>query len=103
MNDTLYSRIHGRYQKDTSDNESSSLSDGIAVYPNPARTTLYVEVPEEFTRLELYSLQGIRYLSREVRGTAQLELPVSDYPEGFYILKLIGASGEKTVKWLKTR
>lgn len=105
LNDTLYSRIDGRYPKggDSIANEREMPSGGVSVYPNPARTMLYVEVPEGFTRLELYSLQGIRYLSREVRGTTQLELPVSDYPDGIYILKLIGTSGEKTVKWLKTR
>ncbi|MDE5735693.1 MAG: T9SS type A sorting domain-containing protein, partial [Bacteroidales bacterium] len=103
LNDTLYSRIDGRYPKGPTANEGALLSDGVSVYPNPARTTLYVEVPERFSRLEVYSLQGIRYLSRDVRGATQLALPVSDYPEGFYILKLIGATDQKTVKWLKTR
>lgn len=101
LNDTLYSRIDGRYTRDA--NEREMLSGGISVYPNPARSTLYVEIPEGFTRLELYSLPGMLYLTRGVRGATRFELPVADYPDGFYILKLTGVSGEKTVKWLKTR
>ena len=55
------------------------------------------------SRLEIYSLHGKRYLNRTVSGGTQLEIPADGYPEGMYILRLSGMSGEKTVKWIKVR
>ncbi|MDE7149399.1 MAG: T9SS type A sorting domain-containing protein [Bacteroidales bacterium] len=101
LNDTLYSRIDGRYPKTA--NEDGMMAVVRLVYPNPARTVLYVEVPGGFTHLEIYSLQGRRYLNRPVTGVRRYEIPVTDYPEGVYVLKLSGEAGEKTVKWIKAQ
>ena len=104
-NDTLYSRIDGRYEKEipTISNEPETLAEQLILYPNPVRTTMYITVPQGFDRLEIYSLHGKRYLSRTVTGGTQLEIPADGYPEGMYILRLSGLSGEKTVKWIKVR
>ena len=100
-NDTLYSRIDGRY--DDSPNEPETLAEQLILYPNPVHTTMYITVPQGFDRLEIYSLHGKRYMSRTVSGGTQLEIPADGYPEGMYILRLSGLSGEKTVKWIKVR
>lgn len=101
LNDTLYGRIDGRYDKTA--NEDGRMAVTPLVYPNPARTVLYVEVPGGFTHLEIHSLHGIRYLQLTVPEAMRYEIPVADYPEGMYLLRLSGVSGEKTVKWIKTR
>lgn len=101
QNDTLYGRIDGRYDKTA--NEDGRMAVSPLVYPNPARTVLYVEVPAGFTHLEIHSLHGIRYLQLTVPEAMRYEIPVADYPEGMYLLRLSGVSGEKTVKWIKTR
>lgn len=102
-NDTLYSRIDGRYAGPGISNEPETLADRLILYPNPVHTTMYVTVPQGYSRLEIYSLHGKRYLSRTVSGGTQLEIPADGYPEGMYILRLSGISGEKTVKWIKVR
>lgn len=100
-NDTLYSRIDGRYNNPAI--ETETLADHLILYPNPVHTTMYISVPQGYDRLEIYALNGKRYLSRTVSGGTQLEIPADGYPEGMYILRLSGLSGEKTVKWIKVR
>lgn len=106
-NDTLYSRIDGRYAKTPQEpgtpNEPETLADQLILYPNPVRTTMYVKVPQGYDRLEIYALNGKRYLYRTVSGGTQLEIPADGYPEGLYILRLSGTAGQKTVKWIKVR
>ncbi|MDE5605932.1 MAG: T9SS type A sorting domain-containing protein [Bacteroidales bacterium] len=100
-NDTLYSRIDGRYTDIA--NEPETLAEQLILYPNPVHTTMHITVPQGYSRLEIYALNGKRYLNRTVSGGTQLEIPADGYPEGMYILKLSGMSGEKTVKWIKVR
>lgn len=104
-NDTLYSRIDGRYADTTPTiaNEPETLAERLILYPNPVHTTMHITVPQGYDRLEIYALNGRRYLSRTVSGGTQLEIPADGYPEGMYILRLSGLSGEKTVKWIKVR
>lgn len=101
LNDTLYSRIDGRYEKTA--NENVSPADGRLVYPNPAHDVLYVEVPNGFTHLAIYSMRGVHCLSRTVAAGLRCGIPVADFPEGLYVLRLSGTAGEKTIKWIKTR
>ncbi len=103
-NDTLYCRIDGRYKMDHSANETFEWRLADLIYPNPAREVLNVEVPQGFTRVEIYSLQGVCRMRQSVPvDGGRLEIPVYDYPSGLYILKLIGPHIEKTVKWIKVQ
>lgn len=102
-NDTLYSRIDGRYTDSTIANEPETLAERLILYPNPVHTTMYISVPQGYDRLEIYALNGRRYLYRTVSGGTQVEVTVDGYPEGIYILRLSGTAGQKTVKWIKVR
>lgn len=100
-NDTLYSRFDGIY--DTVMDNEAGLNRRVSLYPNPAREVLHVSLPAGFTHMEVYSSHGVRYDSRALDDVLQWTLPVADYPEGLYILRLTGPSGEIRVKWIKVR
>ena len=109
LNDTLFSRIDGRYQKkrDTTPTPNETFDEwnlADLIYPNPARSVLNVEVPQGFTQMAIYSLHGVCRMRQSVPSCGgRFEIPVYDYPSGLYILKLIGPHIEKTVKWIKAQ
>ena len=104
LNDTLFSRIDGRYQKNREANETFEWLLADLIYPNPARSVLNVEVPQGFTQMAIYSLHGVCRMRQSVpQAGGRFEIPVYDYPSGLYILKLIGPHIEKTVKWIKAQ
>jgi hypothetical protein len=64
-------------------------------YPNPANEYIYF-LPGNTVKAELYTVQGVSiatvYQSNEIRQE-YVQLPVSDYPSGAYLLRLSRADG----------
>lgn len=59
------------------------------IYPNPAKGTFYVEVPEE-VRLEVFSLSGLHVLdTRLAAGKHPVDLPAG----GMYVVRTTGKDG----------
>ena len=82
--------------------EESAPAGSLRVYPNPTRETLFVESTDVIFRAEVYSLGGIRLLERDFpqAGALQVELNVSRFAEGLYLLKVFGKNGVSTEKFL---
>jgi hypothetical protein len=72
----------------------------ITIYPNPANTHINIQmpdVPKQQIQYRLYNTQGL--LLSEVRSSEpQVQIPVSHFPEGIYILKIAGNSINKSRK-----
>ena len=82
--------------------EESAPAGSLRVYPNPTRETLFVESTDAIFRAEVYSLGGIRLLERDFpqTGALQVELNVSRFAEGLYLLKVFGKNGVSIEKFL---
>ena len=59
------------------------ISEGITVYPNPTSSTLFVEGAEGL--IQLFNLNGS--LLFEVQAQEKLQIDMSPYPSGRYLLK----------------
>lgn len=67
----------------------------LQVYPNPARTTLYVALPlKEDATAEVINAAG-KYVARHtLRVNASLHgIPLNSLPVGTYVLRIVGKSG----------
>ena len=72
----------------------------VLIYPNPARTTLYIQTENKgFETYRIYSLQG--QLLEE--SNFDSEISIQHHPPGFYFLQLMGKNGkmELTRKFVK--
>lgn len=74
---------------------------GLAVYPNPVRETLFVEVSDEHRNQELWlsivNLVGVRMTQRPV-SDGHAEVDVRRYPSGLYIVTVAGKGFRQTRK-----
>ncbi|NPD46846.1 Ig-like domain-containing protein [Lentimicrobium sp. S6] len=72
----------------------------VSIYPNPARTTLYIQTEnKDFETYRIYSLHG--QLLEE--SNYNIEISIQHLPPGFYFLQLMGKNGkmELTRKFVK--
>ncbi|NPD85133.1 T9SS type A sorting domain-containing protein [Lentimicrobium sp. L6] len=72
----------------------------VLIYPNPARTTLYIQTEnKDFETYRIYSLHG--QLLEESKFES--EISIQHLPPGFYFLQLMGKNGkvELTRKFVK--
>ena len=79
----------------------NSQSGVLKLYPNPARTTVHIQLPQQASgqhALELYDLAGLKVLVQNVpAGTLQIEADISTLASGIYILHY----GNETLKVVK--
>jgi hypothetical protein len=66
------------------------------VYPNPAGRLAHIrfnqETGEDITIQLFNNLGRLVYSKREPAGTYITDIPVEDYPDGLYILRLVGSN-----------
>jgi len=81
---------------------------GIKVYPQPAQTSLYIDMPADLTAgnytLQLFNTTGTEVLHTEIQhsgstATYQVSLPVN-IPTGLYLLKLGDSQADKLAEGL---
>jgi hypothetical protein len=69
---------------------------GFVIYPNPAaqsaRVKSIIPVTGDDIRIELYnSLGSLVYTGKILRGTDETEIPVGDFPDGVYMIRMISS------------
>lgn len=71
-----------------------SLDKDIKLYPNPSKSFLSVEIPENtgMQSMEIYTLQGQLVHTQNINDT-QLQVDVSNYAKGTYLVKLTNQQG----------
>lgn len=68
----------------------------VRIYPNPATSAVNIEMVQQFTSVEVYSMVGSLLYTGNVSGNL-LTLDVSNFERGVYFLKLINQhSGDQT-------
>ncbi|UFH54623.1 M4 family metallopeptidase [Spirosoma sp. KNUC1025] len=81
-----------------------ALADAVTIYPNPANTTLTVDLSgkETFESLSLRTLTGQTILQPNLRGRQKMAiLEVGHLPKGLYLLHIQTPTGTATKKVLK--
>ncbi len=79
-------------------------SDAVKLYPNPARTTLTIELPgtETLESLSLRTLTGATVMQLPIRARQRsATVEVSQLPKGIYLLKIQTPTGTATKKVMK--
>ena len=72
-------------------------SDGLRLYPNPVKDRLYIESNASIHHLSLVAANGVMLENRKWEGDA-LELDLSGYSKGVYLLRLVTDEGVITKK-----
>jgi len=85
-------------------NPSNILFDeelGVTVYPNPAKSNVFVKVEsEKIESVELYNVAGQKVYSQKVNRSSLLRINVKKLSKGLYFLKLRGLNNEEVVRKL---
>ena len=73
----------------------------VQVFPNPSNKFITIESKNEIiSELELFDLQG-RMLQNIKLNNISIQLDISNYQTGTYLLKIVSAEGSKTLKIIK--
>ncbi len=75
---------------------------GVKVYPNPANTTVYVDVnqADKSTKVLIYNLQG-QLIHTQAVSSRITPVNIADFTNGLYILKVESEKGVSTNKFIK--
>jgi len=75
--------------------EPKGRADGFVVYPNPASNAVDIAFDQATSsgcRIEVLSMMGQLIGSQNVSvGTVAITLPLDNYPNGYYFLRVIDA------------
>lgn len=84
--------------EDLSINESASAT--FALYPNPANQQVTVEVALGSDEVQLFNAVGQMVFSQRLTAEQRLVIPTSEFPTGWYSVRVIGASKTATKQLL---
>ncbi|MCB0480822.1 MAG: S8 family peptidase [Flavobacteriales bacterium] len=80
-------------QQDATGREELFSSNNVKVYPNPAHDELVIEgLNQDFISYRIYSNLGVQFAQGPLRQTNYHKVDVTELPQGFYVLELIGKS-----------
>jgi Secretion system C-terminal sorting domain len=72
--------------------EELRIEEGMKVWPNPAQTTLTIEVQDSGGMVEVYDLLGRQIYHSNIIGNQQV-IDVSEYSKGLYLVKYSDSKG----------
>lgn len=78
--------------------KAENLKPAISVYPNPTSGIIYAHVPSTDFEFALYSLDGRMLHSGKLQNSNLLELDLSEFQSGVYILNVHDKSGHSMNK-----
>jgi uncharacterized delta-60 repeat protein len=89
-----------RYLNDSTANILENTFNNLAVYPNPAQNTLYLQNPEN-TSIESLLVTDVtgKTVLQETGNISQID--ISPLPQGMYFLKVTSGSGSTNLKFIK--
>ncbi|MEM6632042.1 MAG: ThuA domain-containing protein [Bacteroidota bacterium] len=93
--------VHIQFSPSTVSNRFSLVEElGLIVYPNPVYHTLAISAKEPLRELRVYTLEGKSVLRKTV-NLSELDIDLSQLPDGMYILHLSYDRGKVVEKLLK--
>jgi hypothetical protein len=75
---------------------NQTANNPLTVYPNPANSSVYVEMPETITNIVINTIEGKQVAAMGNVGTNQTTLPVSNLAAGIYTISVETATGTYT-------
>lgn len=68
---------------------------GIKLYPNPVASSLYIDLDtnKEIHHISIYNTSG-QIIQKEVIANSYIQLDVSNYPAGTYIVQASGTNNQ---------
>ncbi len=72
----------------------------ITIYPNPARNAITINSKNEIKTVQLFDVNG-RILMTKISNGLEAIVPISEYSNGVYFLKVFTEKGAKTEKIVK--
>ena len=79
----------------------SVLLAAARVVQNPIANALVLEGVSTAERIEVYSLTGVQTYACAPRGEERMEIATESWASGTYVVRIIAADGEKTVRVVK--
>ena len=79
----------------------SVLLAAARVVQNPIANALVLEGISTAERIEVYSLTGVQTYACALRGEERVEIATGSWASGFYVVRIIAADGEKTIRVVK--
>ena len=79
----------------------SVLLAAARVVQNPIDNALMLEGISTAERIEVYSLTGVQTYARALHGEERVEIATGSWASGTYVVRIIAADGEKTVRVVK--
>jgi hypothetical protein len=83
------------------DNQQLPETVRLKVYPGPAESVVYVELPESAVKISILNIAGQTFKSITPTADKIQVISVSNLASGIYILKVEKASGIEAVKFIK--
>jgi hypothetical protein len=72
----------------------------LVVYPNPVTSKLYIKETKDIAQINILNCMGQILYSKRNNKSSLVEIDMSDYQTGYYILKLIKFDGQNVTKKL---
>lgn len=91
--DTTIEFVHNGSFTDIMEGGSTWINSGVAdaefhVYPNPARSNVFLESEKEMVEVRIYSFDGKLLRLFKDKGSKHLQVPMETLPAGTYLLKV---------------
>jgi hypothetical protein len=78
--------------------KNTERKNNFAIYPNPARDILTIDVLQDYNMAEIYSINGELLLNEDLNNQ---QIDISSLPGGMYFIKLNTAEGSVVRKFVK--
>jgi hypothetical protein len=91
---------HTTYVSAFTNVEDSDSAQRLSTWPNPSKEKLYINLPENTRKIEVYNTQGA--IIKQIIPQKQLaEIIINDLPNGIYLIKILTYKESITTKFVK--
>ncbi len=89
--EVLFANFSIEELKTLSVNDSELKPHSFTIYPNPIKNTIHLKnLPETADSIKIFSLDGREIIEIKIASENELDLDVSSFPSGTYILNIRG-------------
>ena len=71
---------------------------GSAIYPNPVKDQLHINMEEEINEVEIYNVLGVRLHNETSEGSTEKTIDMSRFENGTYFVRIITEKEVNTIK-----
>ena len=83
-------------------NEELALKEGVKIFPNPARSTLFLDIDPALSPIESLSIRAMDGTVKQVFNSSNTQgLSIEGLPAGLYYLQLVTADAQAVFRFVK--